>query len=70
MNDRDIETFLMINEPTFEINGKCYSVCVVDGVYGTWDSDGLTFDFPDVSALLDNWMIDGKPFRNVVKNIM
>lgn len=71
MKDKDIGLFLMLNEPTFEMGGKKYSVCCPsDGQFSTWDSDGSIFDFPDVSSLLDNWIVNGKPFREVVKNIM
>lgn len=71
MNDKSIGRYLMINEPTFVLGGKQYSVCCPTGnQFSTWDSDGNTLDFPDVTSLLDNWIVNGKPFRNVVKNIM
>lgn len=71
MNDKDIALFLMINEPHFDIGKKQYSVCCPSGgQFSTWDSDGNTFDFPDVSSLLDNWLVDGKPFREIVESIM
>lgn len=60
----------MMNEPAFTIGGKQYSVCCPDGTFSTWDSDGNTFDFPDVHALLDGWTINGKPFREVAKSIL
>ena len=70
MNDDDIEVYLMINEPTFDVGDKQYSVCCVSGTFGTCDSDGTTLDFPNITALLDEWMIDGKPFRDIVETIM
>lgn len=61
----------MINEPAFDVGDKQYSVCCPDGSgYYTWDSDGNTFDFTDLDSLLDNWIIDGKPFREIVQSIM
>ena len=71
MNDREIETFLMINEPAFDVGDRQYSVCCPFGNhFSTWDSDGNTFDFESVSDLLDNWIVDGKPFREIVGTIM
>lgn len=70
MDEKDIALFLMVNEPAFAFGGKQYSVCCPDGTYATWDSDGNTFDFPDVRSLLDGWMINGKPFRDIVESIM
>ena len=70
MKEYDIEMFLDLNEPSFDFNGKQYSVCHVNGVYGTWDSDGNTFDFHSLSDLLENWIFDGKPFRQVVEMVM
>lgn len=70
MNEKDIEVYLMMNEPAFDAGDKQYSVCCVNGMFCTWDSDGNTFEFRDVSALLDDWIVNGKPFRNVVESIM
>lgn len=70
MSDKDIETYLMINEPAFYVDEKQYSVCCIDGIFGTWDSDGNTFDFHSVSDLLDHWIIGGRPFREIIETIM
>ncbi len=71
MNESDIALFLAINEPTFEFDEKQYSVCNPSNeLFSTWDSDGNTFDFHGVTALLDNWIINGKPFREIVEKIM
>lgn len=71
MNDDDIALFLMINEPAFEVGDKQYSVCCPrNNLYATWDSDGNTFDFTDITSLLDEWVVDGKPFREIVESIM
>lgn len=71
MTENDIALFLMINEPAFELDGKQYSVCnpAMD-LFSTWDSDGNTFDFHGVTELLDGWIINGKPFREIVSSIM
>lgn len=70
MSDKEIELYLMTNEPAFDIGEKQYSVCCVNGIFGTWDSDGNTLDFHGISDLLDNWVIDGRPFRDIVQSIM
>lgn len=70
MNRADIATYLMINEPAFDIGGKQYAVCCINHVFGTWDSDGNTFNFDSVDDLLEKWMIDGKPFQEILPTIM
>ena len=71
MKENDIALFLMINEPAFTIGNKQYSVCCPEGdEFCTWDSDGNTFDFLGITSLLDDWVIDGKPFRNIVESVM
>lgn len=71
MTDGDIALFLMINEPAFDVGDKQYSVCCPkNDLFATWDSDGNEFDYTSVADLLDNWIVDGKPFREIVPNIM
>jgi hypothetical protein len=71
VKENDIALFLAINEPAFELDGKQYSVCSPSNeLFSTWDSDGNTFDFHGITALLDNWIINGKPFREIVEKIM
>lgn len=70
MNENDIALFLRVNEPAFEIGGKQYSVCAPSNGFSTWDSDGNMFDFSTVHELLEHWIVDGKPFREIVATIM
>lgn len=70
MSESDIELFLKINEPVFEIGGKQYSVCCPGEYFATWDEDEKTFDYPDIQTLLDKWIVGGRPFREVVEQIM
>ena len=66
-----IELFLIMNEPTFTISGKQYSVCCPEtGSFSTWDSDENIRDFDGLESLLDDWIVDGKPFREVVSTLM
>ena len=66
MNKYDLMQYILLNEPVFDYNGKQYSVCHTNGVFGTWDSDGNQLDFYDIDSLLSNWMIGKKPFKDVV----
>ena len=71
MNDNDIELFILTNEPVFTLGGKEYSVCCPEaGSFATWDSDGNTQDYPSFDALLDEWFVGGKPFREVAPTLM
>lgn len=63
---------LLCNEPSFGYQGQEYSICCPDGKYYVTASDspadiGLVFD--SVDALLDRWMIQGKPLRLVLRDI-
>lgn len=67
----DIELFILTNEPTFTVGGKEYSVCCPEtGSFSTWDSDGNRNDFVGLDSLLDKWIIDEKPFREIVPSLM
>ena len=71
LNHNDIELFILTNEPTFLIEGKEYSVCCPKaGSFSTWDSDGNTHDYPSLDALLDKWIVGGKPFREIAPTLM
>lgn len=71
MEKRQIELFLMINEPAFTIGDIQYSVCCPeDQLFCTWDSEENTFDFSSLDDLLDHWIVDGKPFREVIDSVM
>ena len=70
MIEKDVALFLMLNEPSFEVGEVQYSVCCPGNGYSTWDSDGNTFDYPDLSTLLNHWMVGGKPFRDRVEKLM
>lgn len=70
-NKDEIELFLLINEPAFEIGDVQYSVCCPHGkLFCTWDSDGNTFDFQGIDDLLEHWIVGGKPFKEIVNTIM
>ena len=70
MQDDDIAVYLMLNEPAFDAGGRRYSVCYVNGTFCTLDPDGSSSDFPDIASLLDNWIVDGRPFRQTVHSLL
>ena len=71
LNRNDVELFILTNEPVFVIEGKEYSVCCPEtGSFSTWDSDGNTQDYASLDALLDKWIIGGKPFREIIPTLM
>ena len=54
------------NEPTFEYKGVEYTIChPKDNFYvRDWSKDAPEPQaFLDVDDLLDNWIVDGRPFR-------
>lgn len=66
----EIELFLLMNEPVFEMDGVQYSVCCpADNRFCTWDSNGNTYDFQGIDDLLDNWIVAGRPFGNVANEV-
>lgn len=70
MDRKKVEQWLLVNEPAFQYGGKQYSVCSVDGMYYTWNSDGEEEDFSGVDNLLDNWTVGGKRFKDILDEIM
>ena len=71
MTKDDIDLFLQINEPVFDVGEMQYSVCCPEeGLYATWDSKGNMFDFNSIDDLLDNWIIAGKSFRDVAQELI
>lgn len=60
------------NEPDFSYNGRQYSICWPDGKYYVTASDNPKDDdlvFNTLDDLLDNWVIQGKPLREILPNI-
>ena len=70
MNEKDIALFLMLNEPSFEVGAVQYSVSCHGKGYAKWDYAGNTFDYPDLQALLEKWVVGGKPFRDRIEELM
>lgn len=71
----DIDKFkelLNCNEPSFGYKGKEYSICSPDGKFYVTaeDSPGdIDLVFTDSDDLLDHWLVQGKPLREILQNI-
>ena len=61
MDRKKVEQWLLVNEPAFQYGGKQYSVCSVDGEEE---------DFSGVDNLLDNWMVGGKRFKDILDEVI
>lgn len=67
-----LKEILICNEPSFGYNGKEYSICSPNGCFYVTaeDSQGDTdLEFLSVDEMLNNWMIQGKPFRDILDQI-
>lgn len=63
---------MLCNEPTFEYKGEEYSICWPDEKYYVTASDSpgdVNLEFKSIDDLLDNWIIQGKRFRNILPEI-
>lgn len=72
MTVKEFKEIMVCNEPVFEYNGKIYSICSPDGRYYARVEDepaDVDHAFDSVEELLDNWLVDGRPFREIVSDI-
>ncbi len=63
---------MMCNEPDFCYNGQEYSICSPNGKYYVTASDNpeaANLEFDTLDDLLDQWRIQGKPFREIIPAI-
>lgn len=64
---------MVCNEPDFEYNGQRYSICWPGGKYYVTSSDSPTdadLVFDTLDDLLDRWLIQGKPLRAILPDII
>ena len=60
------------NEPDFGYRGEEYSICWPNGVYYVTASDNpqdQELSFSSVDEMLDHWIIQGKPLREILPEI-
>ncbi len=72
MTLNDFRSLLICNEPDFSYNGQVYSICSPDGKYYVTASDSpgdVDLVFASVDDLLDHWIIQGKPLREILPYI-
>lgn len=63
---------MVCNEPDFTYKGEAYSISWPDGRYYVSASDSpadTDLVFASLDDLLNNWMIQGKPLRDILPEI-
>lgn len=69
----EFKEMMMCNEPDFSYNGQVYSICSPDGKYYVTASDrpsDTDLEFDTLDDMLDNWMIQGRPMRLILPDIV
>lgn len=64
---------LSCNEPDFQYMGGEYSICSPNGKYYVTSSDNpsdIDLEFDTLDDLLNNWIIKGKPLREILSDII
>ena len=72
MTVEEFKTMMACNEPDFAYNGEAYSICWPNGKYYVTASDSpddADLEFDSLDNLLDRWMIQGKPLREILSQI-
>lgn len=72
MTVEQFKEIMSCNEPTFSYNGQEYSICWPDGRYyaAVVDSSDDTVEvFESLDDLLENWTIQGKRLKDIIKDI-
>lgn len=69
MTAEEFKEMIMYNEPDFLYHGVVYSICHPEEEFYTRREDqkvGEGLEFSNIDDLLDNWLIEGKPFREIL----
>ena len=69
MTVEQFKDIIRYNEPEFLYKGTVYSIChpcEIFYVYSEKHPEYLDLAFSSIDDLLNNWMIDGKPFRELL----
>ena len=72
MTITQFKEMLLYNEPSFSYHGKEYGICHPNDLFGVYAEDqpsDIELSFQNVDDLLDGWMIQGKPFREILPEI-
>ena len=66
--EKFVET-IQCEEPSFKYKNMRYDMCRPDGTIWVRREDwkvGQELEFSDIDDLLDNWVIEGRPFREIL----
>ena len=72
MTVKQFKEIMEYNEPDFGYRGEEYSICWPNGVYYVTASDNpqdQDLSFSSVDEMLDHWLIQGKPLREILPEI-
>lgn len=72
MTEQEFRDALLCNEPEFAYRGKEYAICSPDGRFYVSAEDDPAAEqlvFDTVDDLLDGWMIQGRPLRQILPEI-
>ena len=72
MTITQFKEILLYNKPSFSYCGKEYGICNPNGIFGVYAEDkpsDIELCFQNVNDLLDGWMIQEKPFRQILPEI-
>lgn len=72
MTTDNFEEMMLCNEPDFSYNGQFYSICSPNGKYYVTASDSpddVDLEFDSLDDLLDHWMIQGRPLRDILPEL-
>lgn len=72
MTVEKFKEIMLYNEPSFGYNGKEYSICHPDAMFyarcDDWPAD-QDLAFQDVDDLLERWVIEGRPLKDILPEI-
>ena len=72
MTVKQFKEIMEYNEPDFGYRGEEYSICWPNGIYYVTASDNpqdQELSFSSVDEMLDHWIIQGKPLREILPEI-
>lgn len=68
----DFKEMLLVNEPSFDYNGFEYAISQPNGAFCVYAEDSPADEdllFDTVDDLLENWMIQGKPLKDILEEL-
>lgn len=72
MTIEQFKEMIVYNEPVFLYKGKEYSICHPSNTFyvreASWPAN-QDIMFHDVNDLLNNWLIEGMPFKEILSDI-